>query len=165
MTKRFELRVLLTVTTGRLLTAPKGDRDNGISDLYELLGWMTIDEPFTHQLPRFAEECKPWLLRWFPELAECGTPLNLARLTELIDGAEQRGEPPSVALDMWLRWMSETGTCPGIKSEYDVPRIPADDHERKHPYDEMVAMRGTDEGIIVVEPPDIPPTNFTHGIQ
>ncbi len=67
-TKVFPLRVLLTVTTGRLLTQSRGPRDNGIGDLYELLGWMTNDEPFTHQLPRFADECKPWILQWFPEL-------------------------------------------------------------------------------------------------
>ena len=33
-TKTFPLRVLLTVTTGRLLTKSSGDRDNGISDLH-----------------------------------------------------------------------------------------------------------------------------------
>lgn len=25
-----------------------------------------------------------------------------------------------------------------------------DDHERKHPYDELVQMRGSDEGIVIV---------------
>ena len=72
-TKQFDLRVLLTVTTGRLLTKSLEPGDNGISALYDLLGWMTNDQPFTHKLPRFADECNPWLLRWFPELAQVET--------------------------------------------------------------------------------------------
>lgn len=69
-TKTFPVRVLLTVTTGRLLTESKGPRDNGISDMHELLAWMTNDQPWSHMVGRFAIECKPWLLRWFPELAK-----------------------------------------------------------------------------------------------
>jgi hypothetical protein len=139
-TKRFPLRVLLTVTTGRLLTEPKGERDNGISDVYDILGWMTNDEPFTHQLPRFADECKPWLLRWFPELAEADV--------ELLDGA-MSDHGPSGGIEYWLIKLRVNGCY----AEYDVPRIPADDHTAKHPYDELVEMRGTDEGIVVVESP------------
>ena len=43
----------------------------------------------------------------------------------------------------------------GIKfrSTYDVPHIPQDDHERKNPYDELVAERGTDEGIVIIPTP------------
>lgn len=67
-TKTFPLGVVLTVTTGRLLTKSKSQNDNGIGDLYDILGHMTGDSPFTHQLGRFAAECKPWLYRWFPEI-------------------------------------------------------------------------------------------------
>ena len=42
-TKRFSLRTVLTVTTGRLLTAPTEDGGNGIGDLYEILGWITME--------------------------------------------------------------------------------------------------------------------------
>lgn len=69
-TRKFPLNVVLTVTTGRLLTKSCGPDDNGIGDLYDLLGWMTDDSPYTHQLPRFCSECKPWLLAQFPRLAE-----------------------------------------------------------------------------------------------
>ena len=37
----FPLRVVLTVTTGRLLTERRDAKDNGISDVYEILGHMT----------------------------------------------------------------------------------------------------------------------------
>jgi hypothetical protein len=138
MTKKFPLRVLLTVTTERLLTEGKDPKDNGIGDLYELLGWMTNDQPFTHQLPRFNDECKPWLLRWFPELAN----VNVDLLDDMI-----RIEGAKNGCEAWLDAVQKLSDC---KPEYDVPRIPADDHEKKNPVDELIAMRGTDEGIVVV---------------
>src|SRR5688572_14476801 len=94
-TKTFPLRVVLTVTTGRLLTEPKGERDNGISDVYQILGWMTNDEPFTHQLPRFCDECKPWLLRWFPELAAAESALQILDCDMQRDGAR-------TGIQLWL---------------------------------------------------------------
>jgi hypothetical protein len=112
-TKAFPLGVLLTATTGRLLTTPRGERDNGIGDLYELLGWMTNDQPFTHQLGRFGEECKPWLLRWFPELADVE-----ANVTEFCDALKQ----VDVADGCIDRFLHELGNSLG-KHEYDVPRI------------------------------------------
>lgn len=144
-TKRFDLRTILSVTTGRLLTKSQGPKDNGIGDLYELLGWMTNDSPFTHQLPRFGDECKPWLLRWFPELAIAGESAAMAALDELLKlhGGEKAGEG----------WFATIRLKYRLEAEYDVPRIPQDDHEHKNPYDEMVTMRGTDEGIVIVTPP------------
>ncbi len=138
--KQFPLRDLLTVTTGRLLTDGRG---NGISDLYEILGWMTNDSPCTHQLGRFADECKPWLLRWFPEIEIAETRLDkldgwLARVTT----------SPDEAVALWLAELQEV--CPTILSEYAVPRIPVDDHTQKNAYDELVEMRGTDERIVLL---------------
>jgi hypothetical protein len=144
-TKTFALRTLLTVTTGRLLTESKGPRDNGIGAVYELLGWMTNDSPFTHQLPRFAEECKPWLYRWFPELGigeAC-----LEKLDEWL-GKGKTGDTSEGVL-MWLAELRSLQ--PSLKETYDVPRIPQDDHERKDPVAELVAMRGTDEGIVIID--------------
>ena len=135
--KQFHIRTILTATTGRLLTKSRGGDDNGIGDLYQLLGWLTSDEPFTHQLGRFMEECKPWLLRWFPELSQAETPeANL-----LLDGLIATGD---IGIESWWRSF-------GFQEFYDVPKIPTDDHTKKHPYDELVEMRGTDDGIIVVK--------------
>lgn len=143
-TKAFPLRVLLTVTTDRLLTESRGDRDNGIGDLYDILGWMTNDSPFMHQLPRFSKECKPWLLRWFPELA-----IANACLVELDGWIAAARTCPDEGVKLWLAEL--TLLQPSLQREYDVPRIPQDDHERKHFYDELVEMRGTDEGIVLVD--------------
>jgi hypothetical protein len=152
--KTFPLRTVLTVTTGRLLTKGKpagdfGHRDNGIGDLYDILGHMTKDSPMTHQLGRFAEECKPWLLRWFPELESAGSDENMGRLDTLLADCKARGEDTENAIAMWVKWMSEPGVC-NLKASYDVPTIPADDHTRKDGYDELVEMRGTDEGIVLI---------------
>ncbi len=142
-TKTFPLRVVLTVTTGRLLTESKGPSDNGIDDLYALLGHMTNDQPFKHQPGRFAKECKPWLFRWFPELGNANA--CLGKLDEWI-----KREP--TCLDEGVKmWLTELRMLfPDIKEQYEIDQIPRDDHDHKNPMDELIAMRGTDEGIIVI---------------
>jgi hypothetical protein len=133
-TKQFHLRTILTIATGRLLTKPQGERDNGIGDLYEILGWMTDDSPFTHQLGRFAEECKPWLLRWFPDLQAVGDSV----VQQLDERSDKVGFEKLIAAI--------------IPDEIrDVPKIPRDDHVVKNPIDELVEMRGTDEGIVTFQ--------------
>jgi hypothetical protein len=138
-TRTFPLRVVLTVTTGRLLTERKGENDNGIGDLYGILGHMTGDSPFTHQLGRFAEECKPWLFRWFPELAKVETN-SLDELLKL--------HGPEKGVEAWLHALLFCGRC---KAEYEIGQIPHDDHDIKNPIDELIAIRGTDEGITIIE--------------
>jgi hypothetical protein len=138
-TKRFPLRVILTVTTGRLLTKRRGERDNGIEDLHAILGWMCGDEPFTHSLGRFAEECKPWLLRWFPEIALLGDDVerNCKRLDEL------PREDRTAALDLIIQHYRGD-------QEYDVPRIPKGEHVERNPIEEICEMVGTEKVIPVV---------------
>lgn len=138
-TKQFPLRVLLTVTTGRLLTASRGPRDNGISDLYQLLGWMTNDKPFTHQLERFANECKPWLYKWFPELMKAD-----GLLDSLDDCIQRLGAPEGVK-----QWLSSLNLPP----VYDVPQIHAGDHKPKNPVAELIEIQESKDGIIIIQAP------------
>jgi len=139
---------VLAVVTKRLLTESRGDRDNGIGDLYDILGWMANDSPCTHQLRRFGEECKPWLLRWFPELQP-----TLGSLWALDEWLARSPTCPDEGIKIWLAELKMM--FPEIRDEYDVPRIPQDDHEQKDPYDELVATRGTDEGIVLVTTEEI----------
>lgn len=141
-TKTFPLRVVLTVVTGRFLTAGRGPDDNGIGDLYDLLGWMTADTPWTTQLGRFASECKPWLLRWFPELEPV-----LGSMNSLDDWIAHSPTAPDEGVKIWLAEIRLM--FPQLKDEYAVPQIPPDDHDRKDPYDELVADQGTDEKVII----------------
>ena len=135
-TKTFPLRVVLTVTTYRLLTESRGQRDNGIMALHEILEWMTDDAVWTHQLPRFGDECKPWLLRWFPELKFCNE--HLDELDALI--AEDPTKEKEAAIQSWLARLKKA--YPSLREVYQIPRIPADDHERKNAYDELVEKWG-----------------------
>lgn len=48
MTKKdFPTLAVLSVTSGRLLTQPRR-ANNGIDQIYEVLEWMSDDQPFTH---------------------------------------------------------------------------------------------------------------------
>jgi hypothetical protein len=139
MTKQFPLRVVLTVTTGRLLTEGKRPRDNGIGDLYEILNWMTGDNLFTHQLPRASDTCKPWLLKCFPELA--GASEFVSTLAERID---QHG-----AVEGIKRWLVQLQMAfPNIKDEYDVEPLP-EGWTTIDPMIELESMVGKDKIAVV----------------
>ncbi|MCA9349577.1 hypothetical protein KC853_00850 [Candidatus Saccharibacteria bacterium] len=56
-TRRFHIGDVLAVTTGRF-TSPRG-----MEGIYDILGYMTDELPYSNQLERFAEECKPYLER------------------------------------------------------------------------------------------------------
>lgn len=68
MNALFHLGDILSVTTDRLLSP---DRIGGV---YRLLNHMTGDNLMTHQLPRASDECRPYLLAQFPELADVVVP-------------------------------------------------------------------------------------------
>lgn len=124
-TKQFDLGTVLTISNGRLLTK--------IDGVYEILNWMTQDSLYTHQLPRAMRECRPWLLRWFPELEALNLPSPMAALDRLIElyGASE-------GCQTWVRQQPES--YPLVKSVYDVPRIPRDDHDVIDPLAELATM-------------------------
>ncbi len=127
--KKFALRDILTVTTGRLLTKPKSSNDNGISDLYEILGYMTGEMPFTHSLPRFSEECRPLLLETYPEL-------NMVDVN-LLDLMKKNN--PGDFVDKWLeQCISEHG----LKEQYGVPKLERSAHISLDPISELEALLG-----------------------
>ena len=134
--KTFDLGDVLSIVPGRLVSP------RHIQGVYEILNWMTRDNLFTHQLPRASHECRPWLKRWFPSLAES----DEARLDVLIT---EQGDDGKNA-DACTAWVKEMSESLGLPMRLDIPRIPQDDHERKLPYDELVEMLGSDEKIILV---------------
>ena len=124
--KQFPLSTILTVTTGRLLTTPKGDSDNGIGALYEILEHMTGESPFTHSLGRFAEECEPQLLLTVPELRN-------VRLDEL---DKMLKEPDGIS-----NWLKRCVDEWGMQERYSVGQI-LGGHERINPIDELMERIG-----------------------
>jgi hypothetical protein len=138
-TKQFGLREVLTVTTGRLLTEPTPDGGNGIDKLYEILNWMTADDVYTHQLGRFANECKPYLLQWFPEFAEVNT--HLDKLDELLKADNTKHKQHAIGL--WLSELMSVVSAP-LRANYDIPQIPQDDHDTIDPLSELIIMGNRD---------------------
>jgi hypothetical protein len=58
----FKLSAVLSIAGDKLM----GDMD----DVYTILNFMSGDTLFTHQLPRVAMECRPYLLKQHPWLKE-----------------------------------------------------------------------------------------------
>lgn len=54
--RRFHIGDILSITTSSRLISPRG-----VDGIRDILSYMTNDRPFTTQLGRFAEECKPYL--------------------------------------------------------------------------------------------------------
>lgn len=66
--REFDLGDILSATTERLVSP------RHVDGLYDLLGYMTGESLFTHQLPRANRECAPVLLAQHPQLAAVVVP-------------------------------------------------------------------------------------------
>lgn len=106
-TRAFSLAQVLTVTHDRVLCS--------MTDAQALLNFMTADHLWPHQLPRAARECRPYLLRQFPQLRE-------------IDAS-------GVDDSSWGAWLRQQEQRYGTTLE--VERIPADDHTHIDPLVEL----------------------------
>jgi hypothetical protein len=126
MGKTFELGDVLTITTGKLVAR------GGMNAVYNILNYMTDDTLFTHQLPRAMDECRPYLLKQFPQLADMIMP-------------EDFGGKAGVLA--WL-WVQEQA----YGNSFEVEPIPQDDHTFKDPVTELVELVGPDKAIIVSLP-------------
>src|SRR5580700_11279259 len=62
-TKKFHIGDVLSIVTGQQYSP------EGMSGIYKILNFMTGDSLFTHQLPRAKDECTPYLLKQYPDLA------------------------------------------------------------------------------------------------
>lgn len=113
-TKQFHLGDVLSVTTG-VLCSP--ERMGGV---YAILNFMTNDDLYTHQLPRAADECKPYLLKQFPQLAA-------------VDASNVNEK------NVWS-WLGEQIARFGER--FDVSPIPLNDHDVIDPFTEFRRMTG-----------------------
>lgn len=123
-TKLFDLRTVLTSTTGFLLTKSDRPGDNGIGKLHELLDWMTNDSIFTHQLGRANEQCAPALLEWFPELIDVNK-FNDDLSAEFAVIAACEIDRSARIEACICRWVEKFKAVCGAKDFYDVPRLNA----------------------------------------
>lgn len=47
-----------------------------LDELYEILKHLTGESPYTHQIPRFLEECEAYVKKTFPEIAAMFRPVH-----------------------------------------------------------------------------------------
>jgi hypothetical protein len=130
-TRTFHLGDILSVTTGRLVSPRHMD------GIYDILGWMTGDNLFTHQLPRAMDECQGPLLAQHPDLAAVTVP-----------GDFGDGEHAGQAVANWL-----AGQAAIYGETREVAPLAAADHTRIDPIAELRAMIRPDAEIIGVVVP------------
>lgn len=147
-TKKFPVRVLLTVTTGCYLIEPNSRDNNGIGALYDVLEWMTGEAPFTHSLPRFANECKPHLMLRFREVGGCSVGQSVESLKRWIASDHTHDKQEGVRM-----WLAECRMLfPELKDEYEVPKgLALERHKIVDPVAELIELRESREGLIVVK--------------
>ncbi len=123
-TRAFHLGDVLSITTGRLVSP------RHMEGVYDILGFMTGESLFTHQLPRACRECAPLLLAHYPALADIEVPA--------------RFEPEDV-----VPWLAEQAAKFG--EALDVRPMTTREPQYDTPIGDLVEMVGA-EKVLVVEP-------------
>ena len=72
-----------------------------MESVYDVLNFMTGDTLFTHQLPRARGECKPYLLKQFPQLATPEMESEVAELVEMLKTTSDEDENDKLVAE-WL---------------------------------------------------------------
>jgi hypothetical protein len=136
--KLFHISDVLSVTTGRLVS------NRHVKGLYDILNFMTNDNLFTHQLPRAADECLPWLDELYPELSMHNEEMEkwVANLDVRMKGT---GDPSDI-VDQWVEDVREAFHL----NEYlTIREISKSMHARKNPIQELEDMVGKEKVITV----------------
>lgn len=130
--RSFHISDVITILSDKLVST------RHIEGVYDILGFMTDSEPFTHQLPRLATEAKPFLAAEHPELAKVTVPKFEGETREDVE----------LSILVWLDTL-----YPTFGTEVLVSRIPAEAHEDIHPLTELLQMK-PDAQVIVILPVD-----------
>jgi hypothetical protein len=117
----FHIGDVLSITDGHLVSP------RHIAGVYDILTFMTGDNLFTHQLPRAMDECRPHLLRLYPELRG-------------VDGS-------SVNESNWHAWLDDR--VQEFGETLTITPLPRGVHAFKDPIDEAVEMVGAERVITV----------------
>ena len=135
-TKCFHLGDVLTVTTGRLVSP------RHVEGLYDILGFMSGEDLFTHQLGRVGKECTPYLLKQFPGLDSPQMQFALGELIEMLETPSGKKEPDKLVTG-WISKIISGGygidlpLCGEYKDMLKVEKLPPDTHKRIDPRSEL----------------------------
>lgn len=136
----FQMGKILSVTTGELLS------ENHISGIYEILGFMTGENLYTHQLGRAMEMCASAIIEAYPDLSPDNPQLSslVANLLSCLE--EQSTNDKGKILLGWLR-----NKIYPIYGEYRTIEIfPEWRRNPKDPIDELEEMV-PQEKIVMIE--------------
>ena len=131
--KSFPIAKILNLADGRLLTS--------IDDVYEFANFMTDDSLYTHQLPRAFRAIGPALKTQLPFLASPQFAKDQEMLTRSLDGTPDA----RAVINDWLKDMAGS-----YGAEHEV--TPLAEWMRQDPVSELIQMRESREGIVVVQP-------------
>ncbi len=140
-TKDFHLGDILSVTTDRLVSP------RHIGGVYDILGWMTGESLFTHQLPRVSDEAKPVILKMHPHLGGPEMDAAVADLSSRLSPERLAVEPKVIV----AAWLAELVAKHG--EMLPVPKMDADEHERIDPVSELAEKIHPSKIIVVGAPP------------
>lgn len=123
-TRRFHIGDVLSITDGHLLSP------TAMSGVHKICDWLAGEPVWTHQLMRVADEARPVLYHFFPELHEIEFPEGLSSEEAIAE------------------WLSN------IVEQYgefrDVPQLSRVEHASIDPVLELQNMVGADRVIPVV---------------
>ncbi len=131
--KSFPIAKILNFADGRLLTS--------IDDVYEFANFMTGDNLFTHQLPRAFRAIEPVLKKQLSFLASPEFATDQQWLTDAL----ARGSDARTTINLWLVNMS---------AKYGAEHLvsPLAEWMQQDPVSELVQMRESRDGIVIVTP-------------
>ena len=138
-TKQFHLGDVLSITTERLVSP------RHISGVYDILNFMTGDNLFTHQLPRASDECKPFLLEQFPQLATPEMDFAVAELCEMLETKSGKAEVEKLVAGWLAKQVAKYGEMFAVKP---IPKVA---HQFRNPIAEALDMVGKSTRIVVVQ--------------
>ena len=111
--KKFHISDILTVITGKMVSI------RNMEGLYDILNYMTNDNLHAHQVIRVMDECKPYLVKQFPQFNQ----INIEGLND----------------DNLLSRIEEVEKEYG--SYFEVERLPEGAHEYINPVAELIIMQ------------------------
>ena len=121
--KQFHIGAIISVVDGRLVAK------NLISDIYEILNYMTDDNLFTHQLPRANNECKPVLIDALGAIIDFDQ--IKTSLDEVIKNSTDNDRGGKIS-----KWLDQQAELYG--AFHDVPKCA--NHKKKNPLTELAEM-------------------------
>lgn len=149
--KSFHISALITVYSGKTVCTPeRGIYDYPIGGVYDVCNFMSGEDNFTHQLPRVADEVRPYLREQHPWLEQY-------EKDKMPDFRKGRDKSQQAAINREVdAWIDEQITKHG--EWFDVIPMHPEDHASPDPIQEFHDMAPDAKLIVISDGPDEPST-------